>query len=130
MPFSPVAKIDHDRRQVFGWAKIAVQKDGSQEPDWQGDIVDTDVLEEAVYKFVLDYRDAGANHVKGYYTGKMIESIMITKAKLAAMGLPENALPEGWWVGFQIDDDAAWDKVKKGDYQMFSIEGRAVRESV
>lgn len=126
----PIAKIDLDKRQVFGWAKIAIRKDGSTLVDWQDDVVEVETLEEAVYKFALHYRDSGADHTKGVYTGKMIESFMVTKSKLQAMGLAENALPLGWWVGFQIDDDAAWEKVKKGDYQMFSIEGRAVREQV
>lgn len=125
-----IAKVDPDRRQVFGWAKIAIRKDGNQLVDWQDDLVDVEVLEDAVYKFALHYRDSGANHQKGVYTGKMIESFMVTKAKLEAMGLPGDALPQGWWVGFQIDDDDAWQKVKKGEYQMFSIEGRAVREKV
>jgi hypothetical protein len=100
MPFSPVAKIDHDRRQVFGWAKIAVQKDGSQEPDWQGDIVDTDVLEEAVYKFALDYRDAGANTRREYYTGKMIESVHDHQGQARGHGSPRERAPrrDGGWA--------------------------------
>lgn len=125
-----VLKYDDSKRQVFGWAKIAVRKNGRPQVDYQDDVVEVEELEDAVYKFALQYRDAGANHEKGVYTGKMIESFMVTKAKLAAMGLPEGSLPEGWWVGFQIDDNDAWEKVKKGDYRMFSIEGRAVREEL
>ncbi len=61
----------------------------------------------------------------------MIESIVFTKEKLQALGLPENSLPCGcWWVGFQITDDSTWQKIKKGEYNMFSIEGTAQIENV
>lgn len=125
-----IAKVDTDKHQVFGWAKIAIRKNGETLVDWQDDVVEVEVLEDAVYKFALHYRDAGADHTKGVYTGKLIESFMVTKAKLEAMGLASDSLPQGWWVGFQIDDPTAWDKITKGDYQMFSIEGRAVREAL
>ena len=58
----------------------------------------------------------------------MIESIVFTKEKTQALGLPENSLPCGWWVGFQITDDNTWEKIKSGQYNMFSIEGTAQRE--
>jgi hypothetical protein len=46
------------------------------------------------------------------------------------MGIPEGTLPIGWWVGFKITDDNAWERVKNGTYRMFSIEGRASREPI
>ena len=52
---------------------------------------------------------------------------MFTKDKQRAMGLPEGILPEGWWIGFYIEDDDAWERIKNGTYRMFSIEGRAER---
>ena len=55
---------------------------------------------------------------------------VFTKEKMQAMGLPEDALPQGWWIGFYIDDDDAWEKIKSGDYRMFSIEGTGTRVSV
>lgn len=125
-----IAKIDHDKRQVFGWGNVSVRKNGEVIQDWQEHIVPIDELEAAAYEFALSYRQAGANHVKELFTGKMIESFVVTKEKLAAMGLAEDALPQGWWLGFQIDDDASWAKVKSGDFSMFSIEGTAVPEKV
>lgn len=123
-----VTKIDHDKRQVFGWANVSVRKSGDVISDYQDHIVPIDELEQAAYHFALSYRDAGAEHRDGYLTGKMIESIVFTKEKMTAMGIPDGTVPEGWWIGFQIDDDTAWEKVKKGDYRMFSIEGTAVPE--
>lgn len=123
-----VTKVDDDKRQVFGWANISVRKNGHVIRDWQDHIIPPSELESAAYEFALSYRDAGADHRTGHLSGKMIESFVVTKEKLSAMGLAPDALPQGWWVGFQIDNDADWDKVKKGDYRMFSIEGVAVPE--
>ena len=56
-----------------------------------------------------------------------MESVVFTEDKLKAMGIPDETVPYGWWVGFKIDDDDTWNKVKDGSYSMFSIEGTAVR---
>ena len=60
----------------------------------------------------------------------LVESVIFTKEKMAAMGIPEGVVPEGWWIGFKVTDDEVWEKVKDGTYPMFSIEGEAVREEV
>ena len=46
------------------------------------------------------------------------------------MGIPEGILPVAWWIGFYIEDDDAWQRVKNGTYKMFSIEGKAQREEI
>ena len=59
-----------------------------------------------------------------------MESCVFTPEKLKAMRIPEGTVPLGWWVGFYVDDDDAWEKIKDGTYTMFSIEGRGEREPV
>lgn len=125
-----IAKIDHDKRQVFGWANVAVRKSGQVVSDYQGHEIPTDALADAAYEFCLSSRLSGAEHRTGYVTGRMIESVVFTKEKMAAMGIPPGTVPEGWWLGVQIDDPTAWEKVKKGDYRMFSIEGAGVAQDV
>ena len=49
---------------------------------------------------------------------------------MKAMGIEEGILPYGWWVGFKITDKDAWEGIKSGKYQMFSIEGKGIREVV
>lgn len=39
-------------------------------------------------------------------------------------------LEKGWWIGFFVTDETVWEKVKSGEYAMFSIEGRAQRVEV
>lgn len=130
-PVFSVYKKDDDKRLVFGWANVAIRVDGEQIQDLQNDIIDIENLEEAAYDYVLKYRDCGEEHISDLrYKGRLVESCIFTKEKMQAMGLPEDALPQGWWIGFYIDDDDAWEKIKSGDYRMFSIEGTGTRVSV
>lgn len=126
-----VFKTNDDKRLVFGWASVAITVDGEQLEDRQQDMIDPEDLESAAYEYVLNFRDAGEEHIPSMRKkGKLIESCVFTAEKQKAMGLPEGILPVGWWIGFKIDDDDAWERVRNGTYQMFSIEGKAQREPV
>jgi cation transport regulator ChaB len=124
-----VLKFDTERQYVFGWASVAIAKDGSQVEDLQGDLIDIEDLEEAAYQFALEYRESGVMH-KGEAVGHLIESFMVTPAKLEAMGLAPDSLPQGLWVGFHVPDTEVFSKIKDGTYAMLSIQGDAVREEV
>lgn len=126
-----IMKTDDDKRLVFGWASVAITVDGEQLEDHQKDMIDPEDLEEAVYEYVLNFRDTGEEHIQSMRKkGKLVESCVFTVEKQKAMGIPEGILPVGWWIGFKIEDDAAWERVKDGTYKMFSIEGRANRVPV
>ena len=126
-----VYKTDDDKRLVFGWASISITVDGEQLEDRQKDMIDPEDLEEAAYEYVLKFRDTGEEHISTMRKkGKLVESCVFTAEKQKAMGIPEGILPIGWWIGFKIEDDAAWEKVKNGTYKMFSIEGKAHRVPV
>lgn len=124
-----VMKSDDERRLVFGWANVAVRVDGEQIVDWQEDLIDPEELEKAAYEYVAEFGTAGEMHQRGG-VGRVVESVVFTKEKADALGIPPDILPEGWWIGFRITDDEVWEKVKNGEYPMFSIEGKAVREPV
>lgn len=126
-----ISKSDTDKKQVFGWASVALTEDGDQIEDWQGDMIDPEDLEQAAYEYVRLYRDGGEMHEPSKrIVATLIESVVFTPEKLAAMGIPEGTLPVGWWIGFQILDDDVWAKIKDGTYSMFSIEGEAERVEV
>lgn len=127
-PFSEIdiLKMNDDQHLVFGWANVSIQKDGKIPLDWQGDITSPEVLEKAAYNFVLKHRVSGEMH-QGEAKGYLVESVMMTKQKMEAMGIPEGIVPEGWWVGFYIPDDDVVEKIKSGEYKMFSIQGKAKR---
>lgn len=126
-----ITKADEEKRLVFGWALVSATADGQQIIDHQGDIVDQDELEEGAYEYVLNFRDAGEEHIGTLRKkARMVESVVFTEEKLKAMGIPLGTVPYGWWIGFYVDDDDTWEKIKSGHYKMFSIEGKAVREPV
>ena len=126
-----IMKTDDDKRLVFGWASISIKVDGEQLEDRQQDMIDPEDLEEAAYEYVLNFRDTGEEHIQSLRKkGKLVESCVFTAEKQRAMGIPEGIVPIGWWIGFKIEDDDAWEKVKNGTYKMFSIEGKANRMPV
>lgn len=118
-----------DQHLVSGWANIAINADGSRPLDWQGDIIEPEELEEAAIEFMKDYRESGVNH-QGEAKGIVVESIVLTKDKQAAMGIPEGTVPEGWFITVKVLDDDTFAKVKDGTYKMFSIQGTAERVAV
>lgn len=124
-----IAKVDEFQNLVFGWASVSITKDGKTVVDSQEDIIEPDELETAAYAFNLQFRKTGEMH-QGEAKGELVESFVVTPEKLEKMGLPRDALPIGWWVGFHIPDDEVFAKVRSGAYSMFSIQGRAIREEV
>jgi len=122
-----IAKSAEDKQLVFGWANVAIDKDGTYPIDWDGDITEPEELEKAAYDFVLKHRVTGEMH-EGEAKGNLVESIMFTKEKQEALGIPPGTVPEGWWVGFHVPDKEVFAKIKSGEYQMFSVEGQAVRQ--
>jgi len=121
-----ILKLREDENLVFGWASIVADEDGEEIVDFQGDVISEDELERTAYDFVLTSRKAGEMHeVIG--VGKLVESIVFTAEKQKALGLDPGTLPIGWWIGFKVDDDI-FDKIKTGEYQMFSIGGEGIRE--
>jgi cation transport regulator ChaB len=132
-----VAKVDEDRRLVFGFFSIN-KVGGDLVEDLQGDLIETDTLEGAAYDFVLNARVGGEGHVrKG--VARLVESVVLTYEKQEAIrkcltGLGIRAELdlgcEGWFGGFYVDDDDVWAAVKGGEYPAFSIGGSGKRSPV
>lgn len=121
VPFK-VAKADEEQRLIFGWASV-VEISGQEVVDRQGDIISPEELESAAYDFVLSSRAHGHMHdVTG--TGQLVESMVFTKEKQAALGIDIGKV--AWWVGFYVESDDVWDALKRGELPEFSIGGKAV----
>ena len=117
-----------DKRLVFGWASVSITANGELLQDLQNDSIAPDDLETAAYEYVLQFRDGGEEHQPNLRRkAKLVESCVFTEEKQEALGIPPGILPVGWWIGFYVEDDDAWEKIKNGTYQMFSIEGTATR---
>lgn len=124
------SKLDEERRIAFGWAYTAkigdfIVLDHSEE--FIDDIALPD-LENAVYTFVKDVRQADEMHLRDDGVGVLVESVMLTEDKIEKMGLTGERV--GWWLGFFVQDDQVWAKVKDGTYAQFSIRGIGDREEV
>lgn len=121
-----IAKSDDEKMLAFGWANVSMRVDGELIEDWQGDIIEPEELEAAAYEYVRLYGDGGEMHERGG-VAVLIESVVFTEDKMAAMGIPVGTLPVGWWIGFKVTDKDVWEKIKNGTYSMLSIEGEAER---
>ena len=118
-----LTKIDTDRQIAFGWAYTA-QIGEKLIIDHSGDFIDEEAipfLEDAVYEFVLESREADEMHERFTGVGKIVESVILTPEKMKAMGIEGERV--GWWVGFKVEDEGVWAKVKDGTYAAFSIRG-------
>lgn len=125
-----ILKVAAEARNVYGWAYVAQDRQGGQIVDISGDVVDDPAeLEKAAAKFVSDYRVGRVAHT-GEPTMSVIESVTYTPAKLEKMGIPAGTLPTGWWVGFHVNDDKAWEDIKSGRMRAFSIGGRGKRDPI
>src|SRR5262245_57312283 len=122
-----IAKSDDAEQRIWGWASIAVMKDGTQIVDLQGDAIDIDDLAEAWYGYVRESGELNFSH-RGHVRGHMIEAMVFTTEKLAALGLPDGSLPQGAWLGYHIADPDDYRLLKESGFLMFSIEGSGQRE--
>jgi hypothetical protein len=124
-----ITKAIDSQRRLFGWASIAVMKNGSPLLDLQGDFIDIEDLEQGWYSYVKESGELNFQHRDGC-SASLIEAIVFTPEKLEALGLAKDALPLGAWVGYELENDADYQRVKDAQFLMFSIEGEAVREMV
>ena len=124
-----ITKAKEDECLVSGWASVSVNADGSIPLDWQDDIIRPEVLEKAAINFMMDYRGSGVMH-QGDSQGVVVESIVFTKEKQAAIGIPEGVIPEGWFITVKVTNPEVFAEVKSGKYKMFSIQGHSKRIAI
>lgn len=122
--FGKITKLDEEQRLVFGWASV-IEAGGEVITDRQGDQFSTTELEKTAYDYVLESRVSGEMHLRQgpqpKKVGRMVESIIFTEEKQAALGIDLGFV--GWWVGFKVNDEIVWKKIKDGKYKGFSIHG-------
>ena len=128
--YGEISKVDTDKRQVFGWASVTAIN-GVPVEDLQDDSIDLVEIEKAAYRYVVESRKGGNMHGRtdegvAKSVSDMIESFVVTPEKRESMGLPSN-VPDGWWVGFQVNDDHTWEEAKAGRLVGFSIHGTGRR---
>lgn len=125
----PIAKMDGPQQLVFGWLSVSKTSDGEYVVDHQGDVIPIAELEQAAYAYMLESQESDAMH-EGPPVGRLVESVVFTAEKRKAMGIPDGILPDGWWVGYKVDDPAVWLLVQSGTYKAFSIGGTGYRAPI
>lgn len=128
-----IVKRSDERQQVFGWAYVTHDVNGEIVVDKSGEFVDShDEIENAAYTFVLNSRKGGVEHRRDddgvIAKSTLIESVVFTPEKKDALGIPQGAIPDGWWVGYQIHDENVWRQVKEGKLTSFSVHGSGKKE--
>ncbi len=98
--YFPIAKVDADRREVWGYASTEARDD-------QGEIVKREALIAAVGEY-MKFANIREMH------------------QLSAVGVAKEAAVDdkGLYIGARIVDDQAWQKVIEGVYKGYSIGGR------
>lgn len=114
---------------VSGWANVSINADGSIPLDWHDDVITPQELEKAAVGFMLNYRDSGVMH-EGDSVGTVVESIVFTKEKQEALGIPEGTVHQGWFITVKVHDAEVYKKVEDGTYKMFSIQGTCRRSKI
>jgi hypothetical protein len=128
-----ISKVDGDKRLAFGWCSLS-EIDGEPVVDLQNDWAPIEEIEKSAYAYVLNSRKGGDMHARDgdqpLHTSDLVESMIVTPDKLQQMGLSEEvakSVPVGWWVGFKVNDDTQWQRVKNGERTGFSIHGKGNR---
>lgn len=131
-----IASVNDEQRLVFGLASVAVTAEGETITDLQDDQIEPAELEGAVYKFVEDGGEGDVEHDRKTVS-HLVESFVVTKEKLSALLKAvgyKGDMPEyngaAAWMGWRVNDDAVWKRVKSGELKGFSIEARATRVPV
>ena len=114
-------RVDEEKRRVFGFFSVSEEND-KEVIDYHGDVIASDDLEEAAYIYVM-YSGMGDERHDERAKAMLIESMFFSKEKQMALGIDLGKVC--WWGGFYILDDDLWQKVKSGQYPMFSIGGRS-----
>ncbi len=116
-----IEKVDEEQRMVWGWAYVCQDETGSQVVDHGGDVIELETIHEAAHGFMRDSRQGGVMHAK--QGGYISESLVVTDTVAAELGA--STRKRGWFVGFKVTDEAAWQGVKAGKFRAFSIGGTA-----
>jgi hypothetical protein len=118
-------KIDAEKGLIYGVVMPADIIDS------QGDIISKDEIIKTAHNFMISYRNQisymGEMHKRETNNVSIVESFVVDKDILSK-------LHDGDWVVVSKVKDPKtnkiWDKVKKGEYTGYSIEGRGVRTPI
>ena len=88
--------------------------------DTQGDYASADTIKKAAYKFLQEGKTRNIDIMHNYkrINAYVVESFIAKKTD-------KDFIIDSWVVGVHIVDKKIWDKIERGDFNGFSLAGRA-----
>lgn len=115
--YSPILKADDEQQIVTGTPLVPGK------PDRRGDLVSAENIEHVAHDYLATHRHVDEMHDGINRDYSVVESYTAPHE----LDIGGKKIRKGTWiVSVQLDDDA-WQKVKDGTFQGFSIEGRGRR---
>ena len=129
-----IHKVEPEKRVVWGWAYVSVDKNDNTVVDHSGEMTSIYTIEDAAIGYALKSRAMGVMHRRENGTvkrmGSMVFSMVFTKELQKVLGIPDGILPQGWLCAYYVEDDETWEAVKSGKLACLSIGGRAHHQRI
>lgn len=106
---------DNEQRKVYG---IVYMPDTV---DAHGDYTDADTLEKAAHQFMADYRNMDIQHNMEDGAGVVVESFIAPDN----FNVNGEDIKKGSWVLVSIASEKAWEMIKRGELNSYSLYGTA-----
>lgn len=120
-------------RVVYGWANV-IEIDGEEYEDDQGDLISESELLVAAHNYMSEARSGKVMH-EGVEIGEVVEALVFTNFLQEQLTIEARKIGHsgcdlgmvGWFIGMRVTDDETWERVKKGEFNAFSIGGQSFR---
>jgi hypothetical protein len=90
-------------------------------PDKEGDVVDAENVKHVAYDYLATHQKVDENHDRRAREHDVVESYVAPQE----IEIGDDTVPEGTWIVSVRLGDEAWQKVEKGLYTGFSVDGMA-----
>jgi hypothetical protein len=124
-----VVKAADDLQVLYGWGNITRSASGEVTTDAHNEQISTAVLERAVVRWLAKGAGVSGEDHSGDADGVVVEAMVWTAEKKKVLGLADDALPEGLWLGVHIPDRRAYER-RRDQKAAFSIQGRGTRRPI
>lgn len=115
-----VIKKTGDEEQRMVWGEVYIPN----KPDSDGEFMTAETIRKMAHTFIKKQLMDKVDHE---HNNQLTDGVSIVESFVARKGDPD--FTEGAWVvGAHIDNDALWEKVKKGEINGFSVEAMVNRE--
>jgi len=113
-----IQKADEEQRMVYGEVYSPLK------PDVHGEYMDAEAIRKMAYNFMRELKLASVDtqHENVLTPGVHVVESFIARDDDATF------IPGSWVVGVHVDDDALWEKVKKGELNGFSVEALVIKQ--